>query len=164
MASLQNVFQAKGASQRIIELLEREPKIPPAVAAPDVAQPAAITRGSVTFEKVDFAYPSRSDLPVLKGFDLSVEENTQVALCGASGSGKSTVVALVQRFYDIQSGRVLVDGRDVREIPPAALRSAMGYVQQEPQLFGISIRDNVTYGTQHRERHDVAGVCTFGSV
>jgi ABC-type protease/lipase transport system fused ATPase/permease subunit len=59
------------------------------------------------------------------------------------------VVALVQRFYDVNGGRVLVDGRDVREIPPAALRSAMGYVQQEPQLFGMSIRDNVCYGTQH---------------
>ena len=65
---------------------------------------------------------------------------------------------LIGRAYDVDDGAVLVDGRDVREIPPAALRSAMGYVQQEPQLFGISIRDNVTYGTQHRKRHNVAGV------
>ena len=97
-------------------------------------------------------------IPAVRDASLEVHEGEIVVLMGLSGSGKSTVVALVQRFYDIQSGRVLVDGRDVREIPPAALRSAMGYVQQEPQLFGISIRDNVTYGTQHRERHDVAGV------
>ena len=92
-ANITNVFQAKGASQRIFELLQRVPRIPPAVPSPadaDATASGAIAHGSVLFEGVDFAYPSRSDLPVLKGFDLSVEENTQVALCGSSGSGKST--------------------------------------------------------------------------
>jgi len=148
LANITNVFQAKGAATRIFELLDRQPRILDAqpLGAP---QHAAITHGAIQFENVTFSYPSRPDVPVLRDFSLVVEENTQVALCGSSGSGKSTCVSLVQRFYDIQSGRVLVGGKDVREIPMAVLRTAMGYVQQEPQLFGMSIRDNVCYGTQH---------------
>ena len=103
-------------------------------------------RGEVQFQDVNFTYPSRPDVPVLRGFTLRVPPDTTCALVGSSGSGKSTAVALLQRFYDVDGGSVAVDGHDVRALDLTWLRRHIGYVQQEPQLFGMTVRDNVTYG------------------
>merc|ERR1712070_976895 len=86
------------------------------------------------------------DVLVLNAFSLKLMKDKMTALVGGSGSGKSTVVSLIQRFYDVDGGKVTLDGVDLTHLDIPWLRSQIGYVQQEPQLFGISIRDNLTYG------------------
>ena len=92
------------------------------------------------------SYPTRPDVLVLNAFSLSLEKNTTTALVGSSGSGKSTVVSLIQRFYDTEAGTITLDGIDITNLDMEWLRSQIGYVQQEPQLFGMTIRENLTYG------------------
>ena len=92
------------------------------------------------------SYPTRPDVLVLNAFSLSLEKNTTTALVGSSGSGKSTVVSLIQRFYDTEAGTITLDGIDITDLDMEWLRSQIGYVQQEPQLFGMTIRENLTYG------------------
>ncbi|KAL4180822.1 hypothetical protein AMTRI_Chr12g234290 [Amborella trichopoda] len=101
---------------------------------------------SIEFKKVSFAYPCRLDVVVLRDFSLKVKGGSMVGLVGESGSGKSTVVWLVQRFYDANQGKVLVGGVDVREINVRWLRGQMGLVGQEPALFSGTIRENIAFG------------------
>ena len=117
--------------------------------------------GAVTFENVSFSYPSRSNVPVLKNFSLTVAPNTTAALVGSSGAGKSTVVALLQRFYDVDSGSIQIDGNDIRSLDLSWLRQRIGYVQQEPSLFGLSVRENIAYGVTDREvtQEELEAVC-----
>jgi len=108
--------------------------------------PAAPMKGDIEFDNVMFSYPTRPDVLVLNAFSLKLPKDTTTALVGSSGSGKSTVVSLIQRFYDIDDGKIFLDGTDVTHLDLSWLRSQIGYVQQEPQLFGITIRENLTYG------------------
>merc|ERR1711907_498313 len=108
--------------------------------------PSSPMEGNIHFENVSFSYPTRRDVRVLDGFTLSLAKNTTTALVGSSGSGKSTVVGLIQRFYDVDSGTIMLDGVDIVDLDLTWLRSQIGYVQQEPQLFGVSVRENLTYG------------------
>ncbi|XAR53383.1 hypothetical protein NMG60_11021921 [Bertholletia excelsa] len=103
-------------------------------------------RGQIEFEHVNFTYPSRPDSIVLKDFNLRVDAGKTVALVGASGSGKSTVIALLQRFYDANGGAVRVDGVDIKTLQLKWLRGQMGLVSQEHALFGTSIRENIMFG------------------
>ena len=103
-------------------------------------------KGHVQFHNVSFAYPTRPNTPVLRDFTLSIPANTSAALVGASGAGKSTVVSLLQRFYDVSGGSITIDGIDIRDMDLKWMRKHIGYVQQEPQLFGLTIRENVCYG------------------
>lgn len=101
----------------------------------------------IELRDVGFAYPTRPDRLVFDGsFNLVVEPGQTVALCGESGSGKSTVVQLLLRFYDVTAGSVAVDGADVRDLTPKALRSRLGVVSQEPTLFAGTVEDNIRYG------------------
>ena len=134
-------MKASGAADRIFELLDRTPAISPTAGA-ELAE----IEGRVDFEGVTFAYPSRKDAPVLRGVDLAVRPGEVVALVGPSGAGKSTIAALLTRLYDPDGGRVLVDGRDLRELAPDGLRRKVGVVAQEPLLFSCSIADNIRYG------------------
>jgi ATP-binding cassette subfamily B protein len=140
-----DVQKAAGAMERIGELLDARP----GVAAP--AKPAPLPqppRGEVVFENVTFAYPARPDLPALHGFSLQVRPGERVALVGPSGAGKSTVLRLLLRFYDPQSGRVRVDGVDLRDADPAQVRARMALVAQEAPLFSGSAADNVRFGRE----------------
>src|SRR5262245_57716938 len=134
-------MKAAGASQRIFELLDRRGSL-----ELSSGEPAGEVRGSLRFVDVGFAYPTRPEQEVLQGFDLEVEPGQVVALVGPSGAGKSTVAALIQRFYDPQSGSILLDGRDLRTIAPRSLRERIGVVMQEPVLFAESIAQNIRYG------------------
>lgn len=116
-------------------------------------------RGEIAFRAVSFAYPTRPDLMVFKNFDLTVAAGTQVAFVGHSGSGKSTAVCLVQRFYDPISGTVDFDGRDVRSLNIQWLRGQMGFVQQEPVLFAGSVSENVRYGKDDASHEEVVEAC-----
>jgi ATP-binding cassette subfamily B protein len=130
-----------GASQRVLEILgERTESDEPA------ATPLPRLRGDVAFEDVAFRYPSRKDVAVVRGVSLEARSGERIALVGPSGAGKSTLVSLLLRFYDPDAGRVLVDGRDVRDYPLHELRSQMAVVPQDVLLFGGSIADNIAYG------------------
>jgi ABC-type multidrug transport system fused ATPase/permease subunit len=150
-----------GASGRIFYLLERVPAIPKALEKdqPPPKKPESM-EGLVEFENVNFSYPSRADVPVLKNYTLKVPPNTTAALVGSSGAGKSTVVALLQRFYEVNTGSVKVDGIDIRDLDIKWLRQQIGYVQQEPQLMGLSVRENVMYGVDREvSQQELEQVC-----
>ncbi len=136
------VQQAAGALERIVEILETQP----AVSAPASPQPMPPARGEVSFENVTFAYPMRPETPALKDFTLRVQPGETVALVGPSGAGKTTVFQLLQRFFDVQSGRILVDGVDVRQVDPLDLRTHLALVPQETVIFGDTARENIRYG------------------
>lgn len=108
-------------------------------------QPTLI-RGDIEFTNVSFSYPTRSEVEVLKDFSIKIEAGKTIALVGSSGSGKSTVVQLMERFYDPTAGSITLDGIDLRELNIKWLRSNIALVQQEPKLFECSIRDNIAMG------------------
>jgi len=128
-----------GATQRVRELLG---EVPEDLSEGPVPRPA----GRIEFEAVGFAYPARKDVAVLKGLSLAAAAGERIALVGPSGAGKSTVVSLLMRFYEPDAGRVLVDGRDVRDYPLRGLREHMAPVPQDVFLFGGSIAANIAYG------------------
>ncbi len=136
------VQQASGALERIVEILETLPQ----VRAPQTPQPMPDPRGEVSFENVTFEYPQRPGTPALKGFTLRVRPGETVALVGPSGAGKTTVFQVLQRFFDVQSGRILVDGVDVRAVDPRDLRSRLALVPQETVIFGDTALENIRYG------------------
>jgi len=137
------VQRAAGATERLIELLQAEP----AIRAPAVSQPLpAPGAGRIRFEDVTFCYPSRPDTRVLDAFTLSIEPGETVAFVGPSGAGKSTTFQLLLRFYDPQSGRIVVDGVDLIAARPEDVRARIGLVPQDTVLFGASARENIRYG------------------
>lgn len=137
------ISRAQASARRVVELLESEP----ALAKPQhIPKLPARTAGKVVFENVSFSYYPTGHDPVLKNISFEAEPGETVALLGATGSGKSTLVQLVPRFYDACQGRVLLDGVDVREIPEEELRSRVGIALQESILFSTSIRNNISLG------------------
>ena len=139
------VQRAAGSASRIGELLA-EPSLITAPAHP-VALAASMPGGAqVRFEGVSFRYPSRPDQAALDGFELVVNPGETVALVGPSGAGKSTVFQLLLRFYDPASGRVVLDGTDIREADPDAVRRRIALVSQDPVIFGADVWDNIRYG------------------
>jgi ATP-binding cassette subfamily B protein len=132
-------MKASGAGARIFELLDRTSPMTSSGERPE------IPRGAVTFEDVSFRYPARPDAQVLSHVSLALKPGEVVALVGSSGSGKSTIAALLARLYDPDEGNVLLDGRDLKELDPEWLRQQVGTVAQEPLLFSRSIADNIRY-------------------
>jgi ATP-binding cassette subfamily B protein len=148
--------RAAGATERLTELLETPAQIvAPAVPA---ALPARAAR-SIDFDQVGFAYPARPATRALDGFTLRVAPGERVALVGPSGAGKSTVLALLLRFYDPQQGAVRIDGVDVRDMDPGALRRLVAVVPQEPVIFAASVLDNVRYGRPDASREQALAAC-----
>ena len=132
--------RAAASGERIFEILDE----PEEVADSPDATSLPPGDGRLRFESVTFGYdPER---PVLKDIDLDIEPGTTVALIGHTGSGKTTLTALVPRFYDVQHGRVLMDGADVRNVRLADLRRAIGIVSQDPFLFSATVRENIAFG------------------
>lgn len=111
--------------------------------------------GDVEFKDVEFAYPSRPESIVLNKLSLKIPAGKTVALVGGSGSGKSTVVALLQRFYDPLGGEILVDGVAIDKLQLKWLRSQMGLVSQEPALFATSIKENILFGKEDAAMEEV---------
>jgi ABC-type multidrug transport system fused ATPase/permease subunit len=143
LASLWGALQrAAGATERLYAVIDTRA----AIRNPEQPQPLPPGRGALRFDHVTFAYPARAAHPVLRDFDLSVEPGEVVALVGPSGIGKSTVLALLFRFYDVTGGRITFDGVDLRELGLAELRQAMAMVAQEPVLFSGTIRENIAFG------------------
>jgi ATP-binding cassette subfamily B protein len=135
--------RAAGAAERLMELLA----VRSAVAAP--TDPRALpepARGALAFDNVTFHYPSRPDTSALEGFSLEVSAGETVALVGPSGAGKSTVFQLLLRFFDLQQGRILLDGVDIADAAPEAVRARTGLVSQDPVIFGADAWENIRYG------------------
>ncbi|HYP27985.1 MAG TPA: ABC transporter transmembrane domain-containing protein [Blastocatellia bacterium] len=143
--------QAIGATRRIFELLDTEPE----VKDPEGPLALAPVRGHVELRDVHFTYPDDRGVSVLKGVSIEARPGDVIALVGPSGAGKSTVVSLIPRFYDVTSGAILVDGRDVREVRLKDLRGAIGFVPQETTLFGGTIYENIAYGRIEAAREEV---------
>ncbi|MGJ8669215.1 MAG: ABC transporter transmembrane domain-containing protein [Oceanococcus sp.] len=137
------VQRAAGATERLIELLDT----PSSLVIPNdpLTLPVKV-RGSIRFEAVTFAYPAHPERPVLQNFSLQIEAGETVALVGSSGAGKSTVFQLLLRYYDLQGGRILLDGVDIALLEPGDLRQALAIVPQEPVLFADTAMENIRYG------------------
>ena len=152
--------QAAGAAERLGEILEARP----IVQAPRDPQPLPDPPlGTVAFEDVHFAYPARSDRPALHGLSFSVASGERVAIVGPSGAGKSTVLQLLLRFYDPQSGAIRVDGIPVPRADPFALRARMALVPQEPTIFAASVMDNIRYGRPDASEEEVRRAAALAS-
>ena len=145
--------RAFGASERILSILEEKSELDPA--AHYQRLPELPIRGSIDIEDVFFSYPSRSDVTVLKGINLSIGRGEKVALVGHSGAGKSTITQLLLRFYETDRGQILVDGEDIRQYDILAYRQHIGIVPQEVILFGGTIRENIAYGQQGASLDDI---------
>ncbi|WP_455617639.1 ABC transporter ATP-binding protein [Eisenbergiella sp.] len=143
IANIYNNFQtAVAGAERIFEILEEEPE---PVDASD-ALPLAAPRGEVEFSHVTFGYQEKE--PVLKDVSFRVPAGTRVAVVGSTGAGKTTLINLLTRFYDVNSGSILLDGRDLRQYRLQDLRRTFGVVLQDTSLFGMSVRDNISYGNK----------------
>jgi ATP-binding cassette subfamily B protein len=148
--------RAAGSTERLMELLDTQPRL----VAPAAPQPLpSPPRGEVKLEHVSFRYPARPEVPALADVSLAVAPGERVALVGPSGAGKSTVFQLLLRFYDPESGRVLVDGVEARECDPHALRHRFALVPQEPVLFAASVAENVRYGRPDATDEAVRAAC-----
>jgi ATP-binding cassette subfamily B protein len=138
-----DLLRASGASERLSELLHAEPDIRAPAKPIALAEPA---RGELVFENVTFHYPTRRETSALNDFNMAVKPRERLALVGPSGAGKTTIFQLAERFYDPQSGRVLLDGVDLRDADPADVRQRIAMVPQETIMFAASARDNLRYG------------------
>ncbi|XP_052801272.1 uncharacterized protein LOC128231995 [Mya arenaria] len=144
MSALYGDFmQAVGASVRIFDLMDRKPKVPN-----EKGEILAQLDGRIEFKSVDFTYPSRPESKVITNLCLTVEPGEMVALVGPSGGGKSTIVNLIERFYDPDDGYITLGGQDLRDLDPMWFRQKISMVSQEPTLFACSIKDNIAYGRQ----------------
>ncbi|KAE8055652.1 hypothetical protein FH972_012479 [Carpinus fangiana] len=135
--------RAKAAAHPIFEMIERDTV---SKASSRTGQKLDKLEGCIQFKNVSFSYPSRPDVAIFKNLSLDIPSGKIVALVGGSGSGKSTVVSLIERFYEPLSGEILLDGHDLRELDLKWLRQQIGLVNQEPALFATSIRENILYG------------------
>ena len=144
--------RAQAAGDRIYDILDAESAV---VEKPDASELTAV-EGHVRFENVAFSYDVIS--PVLRGVDIDARPGEVIALLGPTGSGKSTVVNLMPRFYDITGGSITIDGKDIRDLTLASLRNQIGTVQQDVFLFSATVRDNISYGVVNASQEDVERV------
>lgn len=146
------IIGAIGATERIREILKMETEV--SVKANTNIEKVQL-RGIIQYKNVHFNYPTRDDVPVLKGIDLDIQAGERVALVGSSGAGKSTIVQLLLQFYKIKSGDILVDGKSIYDYDLSAYRSNMAIVPQEVMLFGGTIRENILYGKPEATEEEV---------
>ncbi|KAJ7544472.1 hypothetical protein O6H91_09G080400 [Diphasiastrum complanatum] len=143
--SLSAFAAGQAAAYKMFEVIHRTPSIDIYNLKGEVLEDLS---GDIEFRNVDFTYPARPDVPIFRGFCLTIPAGITAALVGESGSGKSTVIGLIERFYDPQRGEVLVDGLDIKKMQLKWLRQQVGLVSQEPVLFGASIKENIAYGKE----------------
>ena len=156
LGTLSEVFgelsQAAGAAERLHELLEEHPAIAAPALPQSLPEPA---QGSVTFDDVHFSYPSAKTKSALNGLSFSVAHGETVAIVGPSGAGKSTIFSLILRFYDPATGTIRLDGVDIREADPQAVRARIAIVPQDTTIFATSIHENIAFGSPSASREMV---------
>ncbi|KAK3413325.1 hypothetical protein EUGRSUZ_I01893 [Eucalyptus grandis] len=138
-----DIARGSGAMKSVFAVLDRETNIEPA--DPQGFKPEKIS-GHVEVRDVDFAYPARPDAMILKGFSIDIEAGKSTALVGQSGSGKSTIISLIERFYDPLRGTIKIDGREIRSYHLRSLRQHIALVSQEPTLFAGTVKENIIFG------------------
>ncbi|MGX9355158.1 ABC transporter transmembrane domain-containing protein [Roseobacteraceae bacterium S113] len=144
--------RAAGATERLIELLQTED------AVRDVANPVALpgrVQGAIDFKDVHFAYPARANIAALDGASFSIAPGETVAVVGPSGAGKSTIIQLLMRFYDPQSGHISIDGVDIAQMAREEFRGALALVPQDPVIFATSARENIRFGRPDASDADI---------
>ncbi|KAJ7557609.1 hypothetical protein O6H91_04G001900 [Diphasiastrum complanatum] len=146
------IVKSGQALASVFEILDRESKINP---EDPQSEHVNNVKGDVEFRNVEFHYPSRPGVTIFKGLTLKVNSGHSLALVGTSGSGKSTVIALIERFYDPVSGHVMIDGKDIRRMNLKSLRKHIGLVQQEPALFATNIYENILFGREGASESEV---------
>ncbi|CAG8490812.1 6915_t:CDS:10 [Gigaspora margarita] len=139
------VSNSMGAAAKLFEVIDRVPLIDSTSSNGQIIQKSS-SQGRIEFKNVSFHYPTRPDVQILKNFNLIIEPGQTVALVGSSGSGKSTIISLLERFYDPINGSILLDGIDIKDINIKSLRRQIGLVGQEPVLFAESIKVNIGWG------------------
>ncbi|RWN96156.1 ABC transporter ATP-binding protein [Mesorhizobium sp.] len=162
---LRDVFIHAQNFQRCVNEMEELVKVyrhPLGVADDPGAEPIQIMKGHIDFERVYFHY-SESRSPLYSDFSISIEAGERVGLVGPSGSGKSTFVKLIQRLYDLEGGRILIDGQDISMVRQVSLRSKIAIVQQEPILFHRSLADNIAYGRPGVSRPEIEKAARLAS-
>ena len=143
-------IKAVGSFARIQEYLDRQPAIP--------SKGGLIIRdlsGEIQFRNVQFAYPTRPEVEVFENFNLTVPAGRILALCGSSGAGKSSVAALIERFYEVDRGSITIDGVDIKDVDPRWLRQNIGFIHQEPILFAGTVLENIRYGRSEATMDEV---------
>ncbi len=139
-----------GASERILDILDETPEVD------TTTDPAtAPMQGHIVFQDVQFSYPSRPDIEVLKGVSLTVPAGRKIALVGPSGAGKSTIAQLLLRYYPVSGGQITIDGQSTQAMNPTALRRNIAVVPQEVMLFGGTILENIAYGKPNATRAEI---------
>lgn len=145
LPNLSFISEATTAATRIFEMIDRIPLIN---SEDEKGKILSYVRGEIEFTEVDFCYPTRPDALILQGLNLKIKPGKTVGLVGGSGSGKSTVISLLERFYDPVKGDILLDGHKIKRLQLKWLRSQMGLVNQEPILFATSIKENILFGKE----------------
>jgi len=149
-ANIANIIQSTIASaERVFELLDEHEEVPDSVRAVSIESP----RGDVALEHVDFSYKTES--PLINDLNIDVHEGQTIAIVGPTGAGKTTLVNLLMRFYDVDGGRITVDGVDIRDMKRGALRSIFGMVLQDTWLFNGTIHDNIAYGREGAAEEEI---------
>jgi ATP-binding cassette subfamily B protein len=146
-----NGQESMTAADRIYEVFDVAPSI---VDGPATVEPATV-QGWLRFEGVEFRYPG-TDEPILRNIDLTVAPGETVAIVGVTGSGKTSLVSLVPRLYDVSGGRITLDGKDIRDLTLESLRGAVGVAFEEPTLFSMSVRENLTLGRPDATDDEIA--------
>ena len=146
------IQKAIGSSERVLEILEE-------TAEPEGGQSPAEFLGKIVFDQVSFRYPTRPEIEVLKSISFTIHPGEKVALAGHSGAGKSTIIQLLLRFYEVENGAIRVDDRDVKDWYLKSLRSKIGIVPQEVLLFGGSIRENIAYAKPSATEEEIVLAC-----
>ncbi|OWZ16474.1 Multidrug resistance protein ABC transporter [Phytophthora megakarya] len=144
--------KAKRSAQRIFKIIDRKPEIDTTLTS---GKTLKHVNGDITFSNLKFAYPSRPDAQIYQNYSLSIAQGQTVALVGASGSGKSTAISLLERFYDPNAGAVTLDGHDLRELSLSWLRERISLVSQEPVLFAGTIAENIALGKPRASRDKI---------
>ncbi|KAM8924455.1 LOW QUALITY PROTEIN: ATP-dependent translocase ABCB1-like [Pelodytes ibericus] len=154
--NVESISNARGAAYEVYKIINQPRPIDSS--SEKGHKPDRLT-GHIEFKNIQFSYPCRQDIQVLKGLNLKVEAGKTIALVGSSGCGKSTTIQLLQRFYDPQAGEVTVDGHDIRTLNVKWLRENIGVVSQEPILFGTTIRENIRYGRENVTDAEIELAC-----
>ncbi|KAF5957361.1 hypothetical protein HYC85_004586 [Camellia sinensis] len=152
LINVKHFMDANVAAAQIFEMIERVPNID---SADQQGKIMSDVKGELEFKDLDFVYPSRPESKVLQNFNLKVDACQTVGLVGGSGSGKSTVINLLERFYDPLEGEILLDGISIKTLQLKWLRSQMGLVNQEPILFATSIKENILFGKEEASEEEI---------
>lgn len=149
-----DIMSGIGASKRVFEIIEREPYLK------DIGLKINKLEGSIEFRKVNFNYPMRPDAQVLSNISFKINPGEMIALVGPSGSGKTTIGSLIPRFYELNSGEILIDGVDYKNFDPFSLRENIGLVSQEPILISSTIRENICYSKPNATDFEIIKAAT----